>query len=239
MASILLSVLLVLLPLPQPHPRIASQFSLHVPRIHPAPTPILLKSRDRPTLQYAPALIHDTGQVLQPLSELKLETDRRNEPQPKLEHTPDSVLGRAAEREADRDANPNPSSQSQTPRSNIIFSVNLPHDQNIRFCPKGTFQQMSLRNLVEQLHLVELLRLQPNFSRLKIILETPKETFEDNVTLYKEKEFEFLKARFLRKVAAILHTDPGFLFEICIQPIWVGGDDDEGSDGDDGECIIF
>lgn len=194
-----------------------------------------LRPGDRLTLRYAPAPIHNTGQVLQPLSEPKLETDRHNEPQPDLEHTPDSVLGRAAEREADRDANPNPSSQSQRLRLNVIFSVNISPKENRRWHPKKTVAEMSLRDLVEELSL------QRGFSGLIIILETPEHNFEDSVTLNDEERFMLMKTRFQQKIAAILRTYRSsvnahpLIFEICIRPIWDGG---EGDDDDDDEIIF-
>ncbi|KAH7001609.1 hypothetical protein EDB80DRAFT_97571 [Ilyonectria destructans] len=187
-------------------------------------------------LHDTPAHAHDTGQGLRSLSSPVLEPVYKNGPRPELEHTPGSVLGRAAEHEADQDADPKPSSQKQKPRPHIIFSVDVSHDENRRWLPKGKFMQMSLRDLVEELPL------QPNFSRFTFALETLRCTFHEDVTLNDEAGFALMKNRFYHKIAASLRAHRGssdLLFEICIHPIWDGGDDYEGGNSDDDEDIVF
>ncbi|KAH6990791.1 hypothetical protein BKA56DRAFT_216773 [Ilyonectria sp. MPI-CAGE-AT-0026] len=202
----------------------------------PQPMTPSLPPRFCPGLHDTPAHIHDTGQGQPPLSKRELDTGRENELRPELEHTPESVFGRAAEHEAGQEADPKPSSQRQRPRPQIIFSVDVSHDENRRWQPKGKFMQMSLRDLVEELPL------QPNFSRFTFTLETLRCTFHEDVTLNDEAGFALMKNRFNHKIAASLRAHRGssdLLFEICIHPIWDGRDDCEGGNGDDDEDIVF
>ncbi|KAH7155467.1 hypothetical protein B0J13DRAFT_618911 [Dactylonectria estremocensis] len=121
------------------------------------------------------------------------------------------------------------------PRVSVRYSVDVSQSVSRGWVPNGTFQEKSLKEVVNELHLGG------SFRGLLFVLHTPGKRFENEVPLGEEELFEEVKHHFREKILQIRRSHGSstkvLRFEISISPITddqheAGGQYDEADDDD-------
>ncbi|KAK7403032.1 hypothetical protein QQX98_011189 [Neonectria punicea] len=126
------------------------------------------------------------------------------------------------------------------PKVNLIFTVKS-QKANKGWVPKGSFQQKSLGELVDELPL------EKPFNGLRLVLqEIPGEMFEYEVLLGDEDVFSSIKAIFGQRISEVRRGRAGsaktVTFEMSIRSLQDGEDGDNGEDkgdNDEDEDFVF
>ncbi|KAK7430261.1 hypothetical protein QQZ08_003236 [Neonectria magnoliae] len=126
------------------------------------------------------------------------------------------------------------------PKVNLIFTVES-QKANKGWVPKGSFQQKSLGEVVDELPL------EKPFNGLRLVLqEIPGDKFEYEVLLGDEDVFSSIKAIFGQRISEVRRGRAGsaktVTFEMSIRPLQNGEDGDSGEDKgdiDEEEYFVF